>query len=89
MDGLSRRRIPRLAGQLAPTTATLARMNLLLGLLLLCGLAVAAKQPNILFILTDDQGKFMGGLEHMPKLQVCLAEMIKCRILTIAGKTSQ
>ncbi|RJE26100.1 Arylsulfatase [Aspergillus sclerotialis] len=43
-------------------------MNLVLGLLLLCGLALA-KQPNILFILTDDQGKLLGGLEHMPKLQ--------------------
>lgn len=31
-----------------------------------------AKQPNILFILTDDQGKYVGGLEHMPKLQVGL-----------------
>lgn len=39
-------------------------------LLLLAGLAVA-KQPNILFVLTDDQGKYVGGLEHMPKLQVC------------------
>ncbi|KAJ5912375.1 hypothetical protein N7504_001258 [Penicillium tannophilum] len=38
-------------------------------LLLLAGLAVA-KQPNILFILTDDQGKHVGGLDHMPKLQV-------------------
>lgn len=46
-------------------------MNFLLGILLLCGLAVAAKQPNILFVLTDDQGKYIGGLEHMPKLQVC------------------
>jgi hypothetical protein len=49
-------------------------MKLLLAIqLLLCWLAVvAAKRPNILFILTDDQGKFVGGLEHMPKLQVCL-----------------
>ena len=37
----------------------------------LLGLGVAAKQPNILFILTDDQGKeAIGGLEHMPELQV-------------------
>jgi hypothetical protein len=42
-----------------------------LRLLLLTTLAVA-KQPNILFILTDDQGKYVGGLEHMPKLQVSL-----------------
>ncbi|PLN85287.1 Arylsulphatase [Aspergillus taichungensis] len=36
----------------------------------LLGLGVAAKQPNILFILTDDQGKeAIGGLEHMPELQ--------------------
>ena len=54
-------------------------MNLLLGFLLLCGLALA-KQPNILFILTDDQGKLVGGLEHMPKLQVCMFEMTECRI---------
>jgi hypothetical protein len=44
-------------------------MQLLLGTLLLATLAVA-KQPNILFVLTDDQGKYVGGLEHMPKLQV-------------------
>jgi hypothetical protein len=36
----------------------------------LWGLATAAKQPNILFILTDDQGKLIGGIDHMPKLQV-------------------
>lgn len=42
-------------------------MNILC-LLLLAALAVA-KQPNILFILTDDQGKHVGGLEYMPKLQ--------------------
>lgn len=49
-------------------------MKLLLAVqLLLCWLAVAvAKKPNILFILTDDQGKYVGGLEHMPKLQVCV-----------------
>jgi hypothetical protein len=45
------------------------RMNLLLTILLLAALAVA-KKPNILFVLTDDQGKYVGGLEHMPKLQV-------------------
>jgi len=38
-------------------------------ILLLAGLAIA-KRPNILFILTDDQGKHVGGLDHMPKLQV-------------------
>jgi N-acetylglucosamine-6-sulfatase len=47
-------------------------MNLLLTVLLLATLAVA-KQPNILFVLTDDQGKYVGGLEHMPKLQVVLS----------------
>lgn len=51
-------------------------MNLILGFLVLCSIAVAAKQPNILFILTDDQGKFVGGLEHMPKLQVCAVPKI-------------
>lgn len=44
----------------------------LLKLLLLTTLAVA-KKPNILFVLTDDQGKYVGGLEHMPKLQVSLS----------------
>ncbi|KAF9887356.1 hypothetical protein FE257_010351 [Aspergillus nanangensis] len=45
-------------------------MKLTLGSILSCGLATAASQPNILFILTDDQGKQqIGGLEHMPKLQ--------------------
>ncbi len=39
-----------------------------LPLVLLWGLAAA--RPNILFILTDDQGKYMGGLDHMPRLQV-------------------
>ncbi|KAJ5099938.1 hypothetical protein N7532_006939 [Penicillium argentinense] len=42
-------------------------------ILLLAGLAVA-KQPNILFVLTDDQGKYVGGLEHMPKLQELLVQ---------------
>lgn len=46
-------------------------------LLLLAGLAVA-KQPNILFILTDDQGKHVGGLDHMPKLQVNNPTEIEC-----------
>ncbi|KAJ5422872.1 Alkaline phosphatase-like alpha/beta/alpha [Penicillium cf. griseofulvum] len=45
----------------------------LLRLLLLTTLAVA-KQPNILFVLTDDQGKYVGGLEHMPKLQETLVQ---------------
>lgn len=44
-------------------------MNLLFMILFLATLAVA-KKPNILFILTDDQGKYVGGLEYMPKLQV-------------------
>ncbi|KAJ6043098.1 uncharacterized protein N7446_001294 [Penicillium canescens] len=48
-------------------------MQLLLGALLLATIAVA-KQPNILFVLTDDQGKYVGGLEHMPKLQSTLVE---------------
>ncbi|KAJ5493578.1 Alkaline phosphatase-like alpha/beta/alpha, partial [Penicillium fimorum] len=33
-----------------------------------------SKQPNILFVLTDDQGKYVGGLEHMPKLQETLVQ---------------
>lgn len=44
-------------------------MKLTLPLLLLWSIQTAAK-PNILFILTDDQGKYMGGLDHMPRLQV-------------------
>ncbi|KAJ5581437.1 hypothetical protein N7535_000057 [Penicillium sp. DV-2018c] len=48
-------------------------MNLL-GYLLLATFAVAAKQPNILFILTDDQGKYVGGLEHMPMLQETIVQ---------------
>lgn len=44
-------------------------MQLLITILLLATLAVA-KKPNILFVLTDDQGKYVGGLEYMPKLQV-------------------
>ncbi|KAI9929343.1 hypothetical protein MW887_000811 [Aspergillus wentii] len=36
---------------------------------LLCGLAAAATQPNILFILTDDQDKYMGSMDYMPHLQ--------------------
>lgn len=43
----------------------------LLSYLWLASFAVAnAKQPNILFILTDDQGKYVGGIEDMPNLQV-------------------
>lgn len=45
-------------------------MKSFLSTLLLSGLAVASSQPNILFILTDDQDKHMGSPEHMPKLQV-------------------
>lgn len=45
-------------------------MMFTLPLVLLWGLAAA--RPNILFILTDDQGKYMGGLDHMPRLQVCM-----------------
>ncbi|KAE8393141.1 alkaline-phosphatase-like protein [Aspergillus alliaceus] len=30
--------------------------------------------PNILFILTDDQGKLIGGIDHMPKLQETLIQ---------------
>ncbi|KAL4932930.1 sulfatase family protein [Aspergillus undulatus] len=38
-------------------------------------LAAAASKPNILFILTDDQGKQqVGGLEHMPALQKHLVQ---------------
>ncbi|CAG7977881.1 unnamed protein product [Penicillium salamii] len=47
-------------------------MNLLKVLLL--ATAAVAKQPNILFVLTDDQGKYVGGLEHMPKLQETLVQ---------------
>ncbi|KAL4806255.1 alkaline-phosphatase-like protein [Aspergillus unguis] len=50
-------------------------MKLNLPSLLLYGAAAqAAASPNILFILTDDQGKYMGGLDHMPRLQELLVE---------------
>jgi hypothetical protein len=58
------------SSQAQQITFNFAAMKLL-RLLLLTTLAVA-KQPNILFVLTDDQGKHVGGLEHMPKLQVSL-----------------
>ncbi|KAL6236185.1 hypothetical protein BDW75DRAFT_229751 [Aspergillus navahoensis] len=48
-------------------------MNFALLLLLLWSVRTAAK-PNILFILTDDQGKYMGGLDHMPRLQDLLVQ---------------
>ncbi|KAJ6160400.1 hypothetical protein N7470_003796 [Penicillium chermesinum] len=45
-------------------------MKLLKYSMWLASLAVAnAKRPNILFILTDDQGKYVGGIEDMPNLQ--------------------
>lgn len=47
-----------------------AGMKSFLSTLLLSGLAVASSQPNILFVLTDDQDKHMNSPEHMPKLQV-------------------
>ncbi|PLB43296.1 Arylsulphatase [Aspergillus steynii IBT 23096] len=51
------------------------KLGVLLGGILAClSAAEAAKQPNILFILTDDQGKYIGGLEHMPKLQQTLIQ---------------
>ncbi|KAL2868111.1 sulfatase family protein [Aspergillus lucknowensis] len=49
------------------------KFNLLQLLLWSVGLSTAAK-PNILFILTDDQGKYMGGLEHMSRLQELLVQ---------------
>lgn len=59
------------SSQAQQITSNFAAMKLL-KLLLLTTLAVA-KKPNILFVLTDDQGKYVGGLEHMPKLQVSLS----------------
>jgi hypothetical protein len=41
-----------------------------LGALLFSGLCLAAKRPNILFILTDDQDNHMGGIDSMSRLQV-------------------
>ncbi|GAB1213020.1 hypothetical protein ATERTT37_002169 [Aspergillus terreus] len=50
-------------------------MKLAIGSILLWGLSLAANQPNILFILTDDQGKDqIGGLEYMPELQQKLVQ---------------
>lgn len=34
------------------------------------GVTQAAKKPNILFILTDDQDLHMESVEHMPYLNV-------------------
>ncbi|KAL4981031.1 alkaline-phosphatase-like protein [Aspergillus desertorum] len=48
-------------------------MKFSLALLLLWSMQTAAK-PNILFILTDDQGKYMGGLDHMSRLQDLLIQ---------------
>ncbi|KAF1813934.1 Arylsulphatase [Eremomyces bilateralis CBS 781.70] len=42
---------------------------LLAALSWLCHSTLAAKQPNILFILTDDQDWHMQSLQHMPLLQ--------------------
>lgn len=45
-------------------------INLYCLLWLVLGLSyVAAKRPNILFILTDDQDGHMESIEHMPLLQ--------------------
>lgn len=38
-------------------------------LCLLFSLCLAVKQPNILFIITDDQDSHMESIEHMPLLQ--------------------
>lgn len=43
----------------------LASLGLLLG-----GALASAKQPNILFVLTDDQDLHMNSLDYMPLLQV-------------------
>lgn len=59
-------------------------MNLLLGILLLATLALA-KRPNILFVLTDDQGNYVGGLEHMPRLQVSVCSFTKYVLLEHHG----
>lgn len=37
-------------------------------LCLLVSLCLAAKKPNILFIITDDQDSHMESIEHMPLL---------------------
>lgn len=63
-------------------------MNFNLAMLLAWSLTVAAKQPNILFILTDDQGKYIGGLDHMPKLQVLSPLTVHTdTVLTMRQKT--
>lgn len=43
----------------------LASLGLLLG-----GALASAKQPNILFVLTDDQDLHMNSVDYMPLLQV-------------------
>lgn len=43
--------------------------------LLFASCALAAKQPNILFILTDDQDSYMNSIDYMPLVQVSLTRM--------------
>jgi len=45
---------------------------LLLGIVF--ALCAAAKRPNILFIITDDQDSHMESVEHMPLLHKYIAE---------------
>ena len=51
-------------------SASDSKMKSFLSTLLLSGLAAGASQPNILFVLTDDQDKHMGSPDYMPQLQV-------------------
>ena len=43
-------------------------------LLILPASTLAAKQANILFVLTDDQDVYMDGADHQPKIRRLLAE---------------
>lgn len=57
----------RLFNQVYPV----AKMRAFIGSWLLCTIGFAqAKQPNILFVLTDDQDLHMESVEHMPYLKV-------------------
>ena len=62
------RSLPDFARQSLVLSTTMAFFALATLLIFASGLA-ASKQPNILFILTDDQDAHMQSVQHMPLLQ--------------------
>lgn len=63
-DELLTRTVPAYFGRLT-IAMKLSTLGLLLG-----GALASAKQPNILFVLTDDQDLHMNSVEYMPLLRV-------------------